>query len=345
MSKKTDHELLKSAIADAVDIKKIALDNARLSIRETFEPELKSLLNAQLSEEAEDDENIEEVGLDENELDEKKKAEPEEEEAPTEDEGMDESIDIDAILAEIEKEEKPEDDMEDDMDESKKKDSEEEAPTEDEDDLDEDTALNQLLSELSEGEDEEEAPEEDDDEKVEEAAGGDVIKKITDGIKKLIPDADTLKKVDAFLKQVAQGMQQSDSGRTGLPMEEMQAELNESKSLVTKLVKKVNEGNLITAQLLYMNKIMKECDLSKSEKIKVIKAFDKAGTVNEAKLIHQALASAYKTKETKKTNIKESLGLASKATGTPAKSTTVKGGNILSEAQYDRWSLLAGITD
>lgn len=346
---KHDNALLKSAIADADSIKKIALENARAAIMETFEPELKNLLNSQLAEDADEEEDMEEsTDLNETELDEKKKApatdDCDDEPAPDE-EDMDESIDIDAILAEIEKEEKGDDT--EDMDEAKKKvaDNQEDGSeeTDDDSDLDEDATINQLLSELSEGDDEEEAPEEEDDEEVDEAADGGLVAKIKAGLSKIVPDKDTLKKIDDFLRQVAQGMQQSDSGKTGLPMEEMQAELQESKVLVTKLVKKVNEGNLLTAQLLYMNKILKECNLDKSEKIKVIKAFDKATTVKEAKVIHEALSGAYKAKTTKKTNIKESIGFSSKSAGGSTKSTKVPTGGILNESQVARWAELAGL--
>lgn len=346
------HELLKSAIADADSIKKIALENARASLLETFEPELNNLLNSQLAEDADEEEDMDEsTDLNETELDEKKKKAPvaddcDDEPAPDGDEDdMDESIDIDAILAEIEKEEKGDDDDTEDMDEAKKKNADHQEDgteeIEDDSDLDEDATINQLLSELSEGEDE--APEEDETEEVDEAADGGLITKIKAGLSKIVPDKDTLKKIDDFLRQVAQGMQQSDSGKTGLPMEEMQAELQESKVLVTKLVKKVNEGNLLTAQLLYMNKILKECNLDKSEKIKVIKAFDKATTVKEAKVIHEALSGAYKAKTTKKTNIKESIGFSSKSAGGSTKSAKVPTGGILNESQVARWAELAGL--
>jgi len=354
------HELLKSAIADADSIKKIALENARASLLETFEPELNNLLNSQLAEDADEEEDMEEsTDLNETEIDEKKKAaadDCDDEPAPDGDEDdMDESIDIDAILAEIEKEEKGDDDDTEDMDEAKKKNADHQEDgseeVEDDSDLDEDATINQLLSELSEGEDEEEAPEEDAEE-VDEAEDIKLDKSKLDKLKTLLGD-----KFNAFMKFYKDEISPSSVKPGGkhfgkhdtLPTnmqeenEEIKAELQESKKLVTTLVKKVNEGNLLTAQLLYMNKILKECNLDKSEKIKVIKAFDKATTVKEAKVIHEALSGAYKAKTNKKTNIKEALGMASKSAGTSTKSAKVATGGILNESQIARWAELAGL--
>ena len=103
----------------------------------------------------------------------------------------------------------------------------------------------------------------------------------------------------------------------------------------------MKETNLINAKLLYVNKIMNENDLSAEQKIKVLNAFDQATTVKEAKLIHSSLSEAFKVKtaKPKTTNIKESLGFASKAAGTSTRK------EIIAEAdqQVSRWQKLAGI--
>jgi hypothetical protein len=118
-------------------------------------------------------------------------------------------------------------------------------------------------------------------------------------------------------------------------------EYNALQEQVKILSEKMKETNLINAKLLYVNKIMNENDLSAEQKIKVLNAFDQATTVKEAKLIHSSLSEAFKVKtaKPKTTNIKESLGFASKAAGTSTRK------EIIAEAdqQVSRWQKLAGI--
>ena len=69
---------------------------------------------------------------------------------------------------------------------------------------------------------------------------------------------------------------------------------------------------------LYVNKVFKANNLTESQKVNVIAAFDKAETVKEVKLVFETVADNVVTK-TAKSTIKESkLGMASKATGTTA---------------------------
>lgn len=117
-------------------------------------------------------------------------------------------------------------------------------------------------------------------------------------------------------------------------------DLENIKEQMELLASKVKETNLINAKLLYVNKILRENDLSVEQKIKVVNAFDRATSTKEAKIVYSSLSEAFKVKATKpKTNLKESLGFASKAAGTSTKREIV----TEADAQVTRWQKLAGI--
>ena len=94
------------------------------------------------------------------------------------------------------------------------------------------------------------------------------------------------------------------------------ADLKEALDTIETLKKELNEVNILNAKLLYVNKIFKANNLSESQKVNVIAAFDKAETVKEVKLVYETVADNVGTK--KETTIKEHKGSASKATGTTA---------------------------
>jgi len=122
--------------------------------------------------------------------------------------------------------------------------------------------------------------------------------------------------------------------------EEHAAEIAEIKSQAAKLAGKVNETNLINAKLLYLNKILQKHNLNEAQKVKVIAAFDKATTVKEAKIVFESLNEAFVVKtEKSKTNLKESLGFASKAAGNSTKREIITEADV----QVARWQKLAGI--
>ena len=101
-------------------------------------------------------------------------------------------------------------------------------------------------------------------------------------------------------------------------------------------VKTTNATNLLNAKLLYTNKIFKSKNLNESQTVKVLSSFDKANTVKESKLIYETLNEGLKTK---KSNIKENLGRASKATTVP----TTKKPIVESNDVFARMQKLAGI--
>ena len=106
---------------------------------------------------------------------------------------------------------------------------------------------------------------------------------------------------------------------------------------IQELKKELNEVNLLNAKLLYTNKIFKSKNLTEDKKVKVLKAFDKASSVKEAKVIYETLSEGLVSKTETKARPQ---GSASKTTGpiTEAKKPIIE-----SNAVYDRMRQLAGL--
>jgi len=118
-------------------------------------------------------------------------------------------------------------------------------------------------------------------------------------------------------------------------------ELKEAKTVIKHLQNELNEVNLLNSKLLYTNKIFKAKNLTENQKIKVLKAFDKAETVNEAKVIFESLSENLVNKKTK-SSIKESMGFASKPAGVAPK-RNLNEGIIQEDAMVKRFKQLAGL--
>jgi hypothetical protein len=97
----------------------------------------------------------------------------------------------------------------------------------------------------------------------------------------------------------------------------MVGEMNEALATIESLKKDLTEVNLLNAKLLYLNKVLKANNLTETQQVNVIAAFDKAETVKEVKLVFETISESLVTKKETST-IKESRGFASKATGTTA---------------------------
>ena len=121
---------------------------------------------------------------------------------------------------------------------------------------------------------------------------------------------------------------------------EGQEKLKEAKEVIQTLRSDLNEVNLLNSKLLYTNKIFKAKNLTENQKIKVLKAFDKAETVKEAKAIYETLNENLVAK-TKKSHIRESLGAASKPAGVAPK--TSSNSIVEEDAMVSRFKKLAGI--
>ena len=370
-------DLFKQAIAEAKSVREAAIANAKEALEESLTPHLKDMLAAKLqemetSEEVEEakhdkkDETIEEAPKE----DEKHEAVEElAEEVPAqfaeEDEAEDDSEESDDE-AEIEApaEEPVEDDMPDgDEDISKLsidqfKDivrdiiaqegghGEEEIPAGDdldggdiegmgdepaieepaidgaeEEEIDLDELLRELESETSE--EVEEAKHDDKDENVEEAKEDHKDEGKKEDIKEEEVDEKHCKKHEDVSEETT--------------------ELQEALETIETLKKDLNEVNLLNSKLLYVNKIFKSNDLSESQKVNIIAAFDKAESVKEVKLVFETVSDSVVGKKESTKSIKESktkLGMASKATGTTASKP-----EVIAEVSdtVRRMQMLAGI--
>ena len=127
-----------------------------------------------------------------------------------------------------------------------------------------------------------------------------------------------------------------DDSKTEKETEKMR--FKEALSEIDALKVELNEVNLLNAKLLYTNKIFKAKNLSEGKKVKVLKAFDKATTVKEAKVIFETLNEGLSSKMTK-TSINEVKGSASKAMGMAPKARQP----IVENAAFARMQQLAGI--
>jgi hypothetical protein len=112
-------------------------------------------------------------------------------------------------------------------------------------------------------------------------------------------------------------------------------DMDEMKKEIEELASTLSETKLLNAKLLYTNKIFRAKNLTETQKVKVLEAFDKAASVKDAKLIYETLTSV---KETKVVN--ESVrGMASKAAGIAPEKKPILEVND----QFARWQILAGI--
>jgi hypothetical protein len=129
------NNILKEAIADAKAVREVALANAKAALEEAFTPRLQSMLSAKLSEELNEEEDLDEntEEIEENYMEDKEEIE----ETYMEDkEDLDEEIDLEEILSELELEES-EDSEEKTVDEAKDKDEETMDEAKDEDEIEE----------------------------------------------------------------------------------------------------------------------------------------------------------------------------------------------------------------
>jgi len=139
-------------------------------------------------------------------------------------------------------------------------------------------------------------------------------------------------------KELNSFIQSDPSGLMGTRKMEESVELAEALKAIKILKKELNEVNLLNSKLPYVNKIFRNKNLTESQKVKVLSAFDKATSVRETKIIYETLNEGLVSKTTTKSSIKESLGMASKPAGVAPKQPIVE-----SDQMVQRFQKLAGI--
>jgi len=352
---KNTKDLLKEAIADAKAVRETALTQAKLALEEAFTPRLQSMFAAKLQEQYD-----EEIEMEEGMMDDIPMEGATQEEYTDRDNRMDE-IDLDEILAELDNE----------LNEAKGDDEEEVIDAEEdvddiEDDVKEDEDEEKEVKDLSMDELEDlikdivaqETGGTGDGEGYEDAAGVDAMDMVGDAE---MPEDENLEEdLDALLAELLgeedelnerkkyggnkgdvpaakRGDKKDTAEEEGVEdyKKKLKEELTLALEAVETLRSELNEVNLLNAKLLYVNKIFNARNLNESQKLKVVKAFDKAESAKEAKLVYESLSEAFTAPaKAGKTQLKESLGFASKPAGmAPGKAPIVENNEWIARMQ------------
>jgi hypothetical protein len=356
-------DLLKEAIADAKTVREAALAQAKLALEEAMMPRLQSMFETRLQEEM--DEELEENVDQEKYADRGNRMEETEkvmdENYGMEEEGMD-NIDLDAILAELDEEmskeineAKEEEEIEgeedvEDMEDDAKEDEEEEKEVS-ELSMDElEDLIRDIVSQEVGGEGGEEVGAEEDqmdfdmdmtaDTDLPDTADEEV--NLDEILAELLGEEDELNERKKYggnkgdVPAAKRGDKKDTAEEEGVEdykkKKRMEEDLKLALEAVETLRSELHEVNLLNAKLLYVNKIFKAKNLNESQKLKVVKAFDKAESAKEAKLVFESLSETFSAKA-EKSQIKESLGFASKAAGVAAKPTIVEGNEWITRMQ------------
>ena len=190
-------------------------------------------------------------------------------------------------------------------------------------------AAGELEGEMEGGEGEEMEAEEEEEISIDELMSGLDEKKKYGGNKGDVPAAKRGDKKDTAEEEGVEDYKKK--------LKEMEAKLEEAYAAVETVKTDLNEVNLLNAKLLYTNKIFRAKNLTESQKVKVLAAFDKAATTKEAKLVFETLSEGLNEK---KTSVNESMiGGASKVAGiAPTKKPILEVND-----QFARWQTLAGL--
>jgi hypothetical protein len=123
--------------------------------------------------------------------------------------------------------------------------------------------------------------------------------------------------------------------------EKMKKELDEAYKALAKVKSELNEINLLNSKLLYSNKVFKAKNLTESQKVKVLAAFDKATSKKEAQLVYETVMESLNTQTAIKRPVTESVrGMASKVI---AGAQNTKKPIIEVNSAFERMQKLAGI--
>ena len=337
-------QILKDAIADAKAVRETALAQAKLALEEAFTPQLQSMLAAKLNEMEMEDEVKEEV-------------------AEGADDQMEETLDLEALLAEDSVEEaKEEGEAEEETSEEAPEEEagEEKAGEEEDKDITEmspeeveeyiRTIAAEEFAKLETEQGEEIPGEEGEEIDLDAELGAEGGEEEEINIDEMIDEEETVNEeeidendinIDELLAEFGLSEEEVEEGYGKDEDEsksEMEEELAQALATIDELRSSIQEVNLLNAKLLYMNKVFKGTNLTESQKINVVKTFDKAESAKEAKLVYESMITSFTNKAETKSNIKESVGFASKAVGM----ITNSGAKVIeTDAQYSRWEKLA----
>lgn len=344
MSNKT--KLFSEAIAEARSLKETALNNAKLSLAESFAPKIQSMISNKLNEM--EDDSIEEntdVSLEEvlSELEESQIEENSEDNFESSEDDFDSETDLDSTDTNLDSE------------------FSDEGETLGDDEVGEITVdelkdiIRDVMSEIDGGEDidgdlDDTIGDDEfgDDESLDLAAegyisgAGDDISGAAAGLENIVSSVKSvIAKSPEYASKIKQFIQDLGSG-AGAAMRSETVEINELKKANRMLVKTLNEINLLNSKLLHVNKIFKAKNLSESQKVKIINAFDRASSVKEAENVYNTLKENL-SNYTPKKQLKENLGFASKPLGNSQKPLNERTINTPNKFSVERMQKLAGL--
>ena len=377
-----NRDILKEAIADAKSIKEAAIANAKVALEEAFSPYLQEKLAAKLAEiDAMDEEMDEAKEMDEKmdmdemyDMDETKSMDEEMDENYM-DEEMDEmkksmdEMDLDELLRELEDMDETMDEVindpegghgnipptaQSDTDLTEAEEGEEEESEEDveidienmsEEDLK--SFIESVIADMVEAgeleaghegmENEEGAEEEESEEEeisIDELMGELSDRKKYGGNKGDVPASKRGDKKDTAEEEGVEDYKKK--------LKKMKEELDEAYEALNNVKSEINEVNLLNSKLLYLNKVFKAKNLTESQKVKVLAAFDKATSKKEAQLVYETVMESLNNTNTTQRPVTESVrGMASKVISGTANST--KQPIIEVNAAFERMQKLAGI--
>ena len=311
----TNRDLLKEAIADAKAVKEVAITNAKAALEEAFTPHLKEMFERKMKVMEDEDEKEMETEADET--------------------GMSE-LELEELLRELDETEEPmmeaEEETEDDESEEEKgeeKDKEGKKGEEDEVEIDLEDMTEEDLKKFIE-------------EVVDEMIQAGELEAGHDGMEDEVgameepqggaEEAPAEEEMPA-MEEAKKDHQQKQTEK----MRAMESELTEAMRTINTLKSELHEINLLNSKLLYTNKIFKAKNLTESQKVKVLTAFDKAESVKEVKLVFETLNEGLE-KVAKKELVRESKGYASKPIGSSPKQPVVEVNPI-----FERMKKLAGL--
>ena len=347
-------DLFKQAIAEAKSVREAAIANAKEALEESLTPHLKDMLAAKLQEMDAKSEEVEEVVNEvEEEIDEAPKKDKDMDEAPKKDKDMDEAMkddkdeaieEVSEELEEVEIAEEEEEEVEAPEEDEVDIDAEEPADTESNGDEDlADLSVDQfkdmirdiISQELSHGGGDhaddmdagdiegigDEAPIDDEPGTEEEEID---LDELLAELEATVAEGDHEDKKDETVEEETSVQVEAESDGKSYNVNRV-ADLKEALETIETLKKELNEVNILNSKLLYVNKIFKSQNLTESQKVNIIAAFDKAETVKEVKLVFETVSDNVGTtrKVSKTTSLKEHKGSASKATGTTARKPEV----------------------
>ena len=346
-----NRDILKEAIADAKAVKETAIANAKIALEEAFTPFLQEKFAAKLAEIDEMEKNEDELSENKDDMDEYMYEEDMDENMYEKKDSMDE-IDLDELLRELEDMDEvindpkgpgahgniaPSSISDTDLMEAEEAEEEEEFDIESMSEEDLKSFIEDVISDMVEAGELEAGhegmeDEVEDEEEEEEVDLDELLREMSDESGMYEEDSDMYEEKHSAMDEARKMKKEK---------VEMKKELDEAYKALNKIQSELNEINLLNSKLLYSNKVFKAKNLTESQKVKVLAAFDKATSKKEAQLVYETVMENLNAQTTTKRPMTESVrGMASRVI---AGAQNTKQPIIEVNSAFERMQKLAGI--